>query len=50
MITTTIDIKNNDSAIRVEYDLYQPIEVLFHQIEMVVEFNEVRDRNVKPTL
>ena len=50
MITTTIDIKNNDSAIRVEYDIYQPIEVLFHQIEMTVEFTQVGDRNVKPTL
>ena len=37
-IITAVDIEDNDTKIRTEYDPWLPIEVLFHQIEEDVEY------------
>ena len=43
-VITAVDIEDNDTKMRADYDPSQPIEVLFHQIETAVEFSEAGNR------
>lgn len=47
-VITAVDIEDNDTTMRAEYDPSQPIEVLFHQIETAVEFAEAGNRPYDP--
>ena len=37
-VVIAVDIKDNDTVMRVEYNPSKPIEILFRQIETAVEF------------
>ena len=43
-IITAVDIENNDEEMRIPYNPALPIESLFHQIEVAVEFAEAVKR------
>ena len=47
-VITTVDIEDDDTAMRAEYDPSQPIEVLVHQIETAVEFAEAGKTSYEP--
>ena len=47
-VITAVDIEDNDTAMRAEYDLSQPIEVLLYQIEIAVQFSEAGKSPYEP--
>ena len=47
-VITAVDIEDNDTTMRADYDPSHPIEVLFHQIETVVEFSEAENHPYDP--
>ena len=47
-VVIAVDIKDNDTVMRVEYDPSQPIEILFRQIETVVEITQTGKTPYKP--
>ena len=47
-VITAVDIEDNDTTMRSDYNPSQPIEVLFHQIETAVEYAEAGNRPYDP--
>ena len=47
-IIIAVDIEDNATTMRADYDPCQSIEVLFHQIERAIEFAEAGHRSCDP--